>query len=605
MSITAFPVLARILAELNLLQTTVGQYTIAAAATDDAIAWCLLVLVVALINNPTKAVNAVYVFLIVVAFGIFLWFIIRPFFKYLVRRSNSDSGASQLNVFLVLTCMAMSSWFTQAVGVHSIFGAFMIGLMVPHEKGFAIAMTEKIEDLVSILFLPLYFAYSGLNTQLGELSDGKTWLFAFLVFACACGGKIIGCTMAARFAKLEWRESFAIGILMNTKGLVEIIVLNLGLKAGIITPKVFAIFLVMALSTTFMTVPLVSWVYPTSKYKTAFPNDEDHQSVKKAETEDGSIVGDKFSMLVCLPEIATVSSLMKFTQLLSHSEKKMELWGMRMIELEDRTSKVMMVTESVHTLKKDPVIGMFRTFCELNKIDVHTTLSVGSSSSYPLDIADACDIVNFDLCVCPISMTTSTYPDGWATEFFNSLSMLCPVPLAILLDRGYGATAFAQFPAPISIAHFNTDIVVLLHGTEDDLQILLLLKTIVKHVSTSVTIHCLHKLEPESSQSQELVVLARNTNVKVEYHEHDPNALVFDFNLKGLQSCDLVMVGHQGYMKNNRSASSLKHWLDHEETASVMIIRGFQPTAGMPAPSIMKESSSSGLRQRTIVALNP
>ena len=600
MSITAFPVLARILAELNLLHTPVGQYSIAASAIDDAIAWCLLALVVALINNPTKAVNAAYVFLIVIAFAIFLWFIVKPFFRSLIRKSNSDSGASQFNVFIVLTCMAMAAWFTQALGVHAIFGAFMIGLIVPHEKGFAIAMTEKIEDLVSILFLPLYFAYSGLNTQLGELNDGKSWLVVFLVFISACGGKILGCTLAARFAKLQWRESFAIGILMNTKGLVEIIVLNLGLKSGLITPKVFAIFLVMALMTTFMTVPLVTWVYPASKHvQISFADDEDRLSVKRLDTEPNLLMEEKFSILVCLPETSTTTSLMKFVQLLVNTTRQLDLWGMRMIELEDRNSKVMMVTESLHTLRNDPVIGMFRTFCELNKIDFHTTLSVGSSSSYPLDVADACEIINFDICICPISMSTSTYPDGWATEFFNSMSMICPAPLAILLDRGYGATAFAQFSAPISIAHFNTDVFVLLHGTEDDLQILVLLENIVKNASTSVTIHCLHKLETESKPARELLAIAAHTNVAVEYHGQE--LATKDYNIKGLQSCELVLVGHQTYTKN----SALKNLIDNELKASVMIIRAKQTNFAIMAPTMVKESSSAGLRHRTIVSLTP
>ncbi|KAI8916315.1 Cation/H+ exchanger, partial [Gorgonomyces haynaldii] len=262
MSITAFPVLARILASRKLMNTTVGQATLASAATDDAIAWCLLVLVVALINNPNNSINALYVFLIVVAYGIFLWVAIRPFLQWLVARSSKESGVSQLNVTILFLMLCASAWFTQAVGVHAIFGGFLMGLITPHEHGFAIAITEKLEDLVMILLLPLYFAYSGLNTRLQSLDDGTAWGIVVLVIVVACGGKIVGCSAAARLGGLPARESLTVGFLMNTKGLVELIVLNLGLQGGVITQKIFSIFVIMALVTTFMTVPIVSFIYP-------------------------------------------------------------------------------------------------------------------------------------------------------------------------------------------------------------------------------------------------------------------------------------------------------------------------------------------------------
>ncbi|KAI8901773.1 Cation/H+ exchanger [Globomyces pollinis-pini] len=218
MSITSFPILARILTERKLLGTSVGQASLAASATDDALAWSMLVLVIALINNPNKAINALWVFLIIVGLTVFLVIVIRPIFVYLVNNSRADHGASQSNVFIVFGFMLLAALFTGAAGVHTIFGAFLTGMIVPHERGFAIAITEKLEDMVSILFLPLYFAYSGLNTQLGELNDWKAWEYVLLVFLTACFGKIIGCLAAARINGNTWRESITIGVLMNTKG---------------------------------------------------------------------------------------------------------------------------------------------------------------------------------------------------------------------------------------------------------------------------------------------------------------------------------------------------------------------------------------------------
>ncbi|KAI9006234.1 Cation/H+ exchanger, partial [Gaertneriomyces semiglobifer] len=261
MSITAFPVLARILTETKLIQTPIGQITLASAAVDDGIAWCLLILVVALINNPSNSIQAFYVFLVVIAWGLFLWFAIRPVLQFLVKRSANSDSISHLSVLVTFIVILVSSFFTQAAGVHAIFGAFLAGLITPHDHGFAIKLTEKIEDLVTMLLLPLYFAYSGLNTNIGMLNDGEAWAYTFLVIVAACGGKVIGCTAAARLTGFNWRESIASGILMNTKGLVELIVLNLGYTAGVINQKIFTMFVIMALITTFMTTPLITWVY--------------------------------------------------------------------------------------------------------------------------------------------------------------------------------------------------------------------------------------------------------------------------------------------------------------------------------------------------------
>jgi Kef-type K+ transport system membrane component KefB len=210
------------------------------------------VIVVALINNPKNVINGVYVFLIIVAFTIFLFLAIRPFLSWLVRRSSKDQVASQPNMFILFMLVFTASFFTQAVGVHAIFGAFLVGLITPHENGFAIAIAEKLEDLVTIILIPIYFGLSGLQTNLLNLDDANAWGVVFLVILVAVTGKVVGCYVGARLSKVEKRESLAIGILMNTKGLVELIVLNLGLQGGVITPKIFSIFVIMALFTTFM-----------------------------------------------------------------------------------------------------------------------------------------------------------------------------------------------------------------------------------------------------------------------------------------------------------------------------------------------------------------
>lgn len=221
----AFPVLCRILTELKLLQTQVGVVVLSAGVGNDVVGWILLALCVALVNAST-GLTALYVLLTCVAYVLVLVFVIRPMFIWFLKRNRSfQNGPSQAVVALVILLTLASAFFTGIIGVHPIFGAFLVGLICPHDGGFAIKLTEKIEDLVCVFLLPLYFALSGLSTNIGLLDNGITWAYVFGVIAVAFCGKFIGGTLAARLCKLVWRESFTIGVLMSCKGLVELIVL--------------------------------------------------------------------------------------------------------------------------------------------------------------------------------------------------------------------------------------------------------------------------------------------------------------------------------------------------------------------------------------------
>ena len=198
---------------------------LSAGVGNDVVGWVLLALCVALVNAGT-GLTALYVLLVAVGYTLFLAFAIRPVFMWILRKTGStQNGPTQSVVALTLLLVLTSAFFTDIIGIHAIFGAFMVGLICPHEGGFAIKLTEKVEDLVCTLLLPLYFALSGLSTNLGLLNDGITWAYVVGIIAVAFCGKVIGGTLAARFTGLLWRESLAIGALMSCKGLVELIVL--------------------------------------------------------------------------------------------------------------------------------------------------------------------------------------------------------------------------------------------------------------------------------------------------------------------------------------------------------------------------------------------
>ncbi|CAO3591761.1 unnamed protein product [Absidia cylindrospora] len=231
-AITAFPVLARILAELKLLGTKVGAITMAAGLINDCTAWVLLALVVALLN-ATGGLEALYVFLTTVAFALFLIFLIGPLYYRLCIKTNSfENGPTPLLMTVTLMLVLISAFVTDIIGVHPIFGGFLAGVIIPHERNLPIRITEKIEDIVNILFLPLYFTISGLKTQIGLLNTGIVWGYVILVIVVSCFGKITGCSLAAKLCGMTTRESLAVGFLMNCKGLVELIVLNIGHDAG-------------------------------------------------------------------------------------------------------------------------------------------------------------------------------------------------------------------------------------------------------------------------------------------------------------------------------------------------------------------------------------
>lgn len=198
---------------------------LSAGVSNDVIGWILLALCVALVNAGS-GLTALYVLLTCVAWILFLVYAVRPVFIYILNKSGSlHNGPTQSVVGLTILMVFTSAFFTGIIGVHPIFGAFLMGLICPHEGGFAIKLTEKIEDIVAVFFLPLYFALSGLSTNLGLLDSGITWAYVIGVIAVAFIAKVTGGTLAARANKMVWRESFSVGVLMSCKGLVELIVL--------------------------------------------------------------------------------------------------------------------------------------------------------------------------------------------------------------------------------------------------------------------------------------------------------------------------------------------------------------------------------------------
>ncbi len=266
MSITAFPVLARIVQERGIHKTKLGAIVITCAAADDITAWCILAAVIAIVKAGTF-VSSLYVIGLAIFYVIVMIFIVKPFLKKIGELYGTKDNLNKPVVAIFFLTLIISSYTTEVIGIHALFGAFMMGAIMPDITKFRSIFIEKVEDVSVILLLPLFFVFTGLRTQIGLINDPYLWKITGFIILVAVIGKFLGSALAAKFVGQTWRDSFTIGALMNTRGLMELIVLNIGLDLKVLTPEVFTMMVIMALVTTFMTGPalnLINYIFKTN-----------------------------------------------------------------------------------------------------------------------------------------------------------------------------------------------------------------------------------------------------------------------------------------------------------------------------------------------------
>ncbi|KAF9893350.1 K(+)/H(+) antiporter [Aspergillus nanangensis] len=492
MAITAFPVLCRILTELKLLGTNVGVIVLSAGVGNDVVGWVLLALCVALVNAGT-GLTALWVLLVCVGYVLFLAYGFRPLFlRFLKHTGSLQKGPSQSVVAITLLIALASSFFTQVIGVHAIFGGFLIGLLCPHEGGFAIKLTEKIEDLVAALFLPLYFTLSGLQTNLGLLDSGEVWGYVIGVIAIAFFAKVVGGAMASRFCGLLWRESLAIGVLMSCKGLVELIVLNIGLQAKILSTRTFTMFVVMALVTTFATTPLTVALYPkwyqdkVARWRRGEIEWDDNSTQPDTRTDSVTVAKDQlkstparkvliYLRLDGLSSICTLAGLLgpihpstpqvhpdkrkslAMSMEAGHEESAaselqepgLKVHGVRLMELTDRDSSVMKVSEVDEYTLWDPVVNTFRALGQWHDMSLMAGVSIVPEYSYADTVVGMCREESSDLLLLPWSESgaisehqsgigideSKRFANGPYAEFVSRVLLQTPCSVGVLIER--------------------------------------------------------------------------------------------------------------------------------------------------------------------------
>ena len=255
MSVTAFPVLARILTDRRIHKTRMGAIALTCAAVDDVTAWCMLAFVVSVAR--AQAAGAVATIAMALGFILLMLVVVRPTMVRLSLLYGNRGRLTQGVMAAVFIALLISASATELIGIHAVFGAFALGAVIPHDSGMARELTDRLEDIVIVLLLPAFFAYTGLRTQIGLVSGYEQWMMCALIVAVASMGKFGGSAIAARITGLDWRDASALGVLMNTRGLMELIVLNIGLEMNVISPTLFAMLVIMALVTTFSTTPVL------------------------------------------------------------------------------------------------------------------------------------------------------------------------------------------------------------------------------------------------------------------------------------------------------------------------------------------------------------
>lgn len=264
MSITAIPILGRLMMELNITRTRIGAVTISASAVDDACGWIVLATISSLVQAQFQLWNSLRMVIYTIAFFLFLVFVARPFLRAFVQVSlRKGRGELSLNsLAAVLVVLFLCSIATSLIGIFAIFGAFLLGTVLSEEAEFRQVMARHLRDFLTVFFLPIFFTYTGLRTNVGTLTTPLHWLFFGGVMFCAVFGKLGGCTLAARLGGFRTRDALCIGTMMNTRALMELIVINVGRDLGVIPDSVFCMLVLMALLTTVMTTPLLLWLMP-------------------------------------------------------------------------------------------------------------------------------------------------------------------------------------------------------------------------------------------------------------------------------------------------------------------------------------------------------
>ncbi|KAL6624807.1 hypothetical protein ACP70R_032128 [Stipagrostis hirtigluma subsp. patula] len=541
LSITAFPVMARILAELKLLTTPIGETALAAAAFNDVAAWVLLALAVAISGSgggggPHRSpLVSVWVLLCGAAF-VAIWMVaVKPAMSWVARRADAaGEGGGDVWVAATLAGVLASGFATDTIGIHAIFGAFVFGLTVPKDGSFAGRVTERVEDLVSELLLPLYFASSGLKTDVATIRGGEAWAMLALVIATACAGKIAGTFGVALACGMSAREALVLGVVMNTKGLVELIVLNIGRERKVLNEETFAILVLMALVTTFITTPTVMAIYKPARTggrrlhhrKLQGPAASAPSSPSSA-TGAATANAKELRLLACIHgghDVPAVINLIETIRGHTQPRRLVKLYILRLVELTERTSSILMARAArrngVPFLRpsgragrpQDQVDVAFDTYAQLGHVHVRAMTAVSALHTMHDDVAAVAEDKRVSLVVLPFHKRQTGHgvdvenlgPEWRAVN--RRILREAPCSVAVLVDRGFGG---GEQVSSEQVAH---GVCVVFFGGPDDREALELAGRMAEHPGVQVTV--VRFVDGKAGSEEQAEVTLRPSNTK-------------------------------------------------------------------------------------------
>ncbi|EEE62090.1 hypothetical protein OsJ_16874 [Oryza sativa Japonica Group] len=504
LSITAFPVLARILAELKLLTTPIGETALAAPAFNDVAPWVLLALAVAISGSGDH----------------------REPHRLPLGAPVGRGGGGEVWVAATLAGVLASGLATDMIGIHAIFGAFVFGLTVPKEGEFAGRVTERVEDLVSELLLPLYFASSGLKTDVATIRGGGAWGMLALVIGTACAGKIVGTFAVAMACGMSAREALVLGVVMNTKGLVELIVLNIGRERKVLDEETFAILVLMALVTTFITTPTVMAIYKPARNagRRRLHHRKLHGPSAPSSPSAAATAGAKeLRVLACIHGGHDVPALINLIETIrGHTQPRrlVKLYILRMVELTERTSSILMARAArrngVPFLRPrrgggDQVDVAFDTYAQLGHVHVRPMTAVSALHTIHDDVAAVAEDKRVSLVVLPFHKRHPGHGHGddlgpeWRAVNRRILRE-APCSVAVLVDRGFGG---GEQVSSEQVAH---GVCVVFFGGPDDREALELAGRMAEHPGVQVTV--VRFVDGKEGSEEHAEVTLRPSNTK-------------------------------------------------------------------------------------------
>ncbi|GAB2221626.1 hypothetical protein Drorol1_Dr00012811 [Drosera rotundifolia] len=490
LSITAFPVLARILAQLKLLTTDVGRLAMSAAAVNDVAVWILLALAVALSGPGHSPLVSLWVLFSGVVFVGACIFIFPRIFKWVCHRCPEGEPVEERYICGTLAAVLAASFVTDTIGIHALFGAFLVGALVPKEGPLAGALVEKVEDLVSGLFLPLYFVSSGLKTNIFTIEGGQSWGMLILVIFTACFGKVVGTVAVALCSKVTLKEALALGFLMNSKGLVELIVLNIGKDRKVLNDQTFAILVMMALFTTFITTPLVMAVYKPAKKGAA--------RAYRLRTVQRKDPNTQLRILACFQSTRDVPTMINLIEASRGTDEKggLLVYAMHLMELSERSSAIRMVHKVGNngfpfwnrgTANSNQIVVAFEIYQQLSKVYIRPMTAISPMSEIHEDICSSAESKRAALIILPfhkhqkLDGSLETTRHEYQTVNRKVLEH-APCSVGILVDRGLGGSSH------ISASNVSSIITVLFFGGRDDHEALAYGLRMVEHPGITLMI---------------------------------------------------------------------------------------------------------------------